>query len=1080
MHLEEVELFGFKTFLKTTKIILSREITCVVGPNGSGKSNIVDAIRWVLGEGRLSLLRVSDSSDLIFAGSQLRNPLNIASVKLIFDNEDRKLPVHAPKVIIERRIYREKESRYYLNGEESSLQNILSVFHASGIFGYSFAIVGQGRVDEIVLAKPEEKKQIIDKIAGIDHFKRKKEDALKRLAETDENLTRVYDRLQELRKEAKRVVDEAQKAHLHYLLTDKLKMLEGLILNGSLKKLTQDLEKAKNGLEGLYSEDKELMSSLNEEKKKFEEVNMSLKKVVEQIESLKSNREELSVVKAKNEEKENHLRDKSSMLEVKHQETRSRIENLLHTKDNLAQSLNEIRIKKRSLSEEKAQKLKEKESIDIKIKEINDEIEPLISKEESLKERLTELQESRVMKEKLIGSLEAESKYLNTRRGELLGEIKSLEKIEIINEEEIQEILEKISERKNTILGKLNDLNDKIAQKKYEVSELQKFLHMGEKKETFKEKTLGKFMELDKTFPGIEEELDAIVLDSEDKIPRNKSGHYFLDINVKSYIQRNSLTQISEIIGKESKFLSNVYYAENLSIALEFFRKNYNKFPIKKIITKDGFVVLSPFEVKVNTEIVAREKLTQLKQAEEELETLIKKREELLAELSSTEEEYRANQNALIKSRENRERKSRITELHKELSKTEEDINENLNKIEKIKIELKEILSQASYVKQDEELEKKKKLIDSLKENLNMVLSSIREIDYREESMSREIEEYEKRTNTIEKEMTDLKILLENLEKEISLLKDELNGKIDLLNKLSLDVVEVDRNISKLKEKSKGYEEDLREKEVKIAKITEQRNNLLSRVERLHVITAQKETEMQSLINEMEEKEIQRHDIPYEVDIERTKKEVKDIKAELAELGAIDFTSLEKEENVVSELEEKEKVFNEVKTAKRELEKFIEETERKIKTEFENTLKAVEENFSQLFQKMMHGGEASIERIIDDSGEVKGIEMNVRLPGKRKQPLPLLSGGEKALTALAFLFSIFRVKNFPFYILDEVDASLDDENVIHFGELLKEEAQNAQYIVITHNKQTMEAAEILYGITMEEEGVSKVVSLKLV
>ncbi|MCD6427652.1 MAG: AAA family ATPase, partial [Caldisericaceae bacterium] len=263
-------------------------------------------------------------------------------------------------------------------------------------------------------------------------------------------------------------------------------------------------------------------------------------------------------------------------------------------------------------------------------------------------------------------------------------------------------------------------------------------------------------------------------------------------------------------------------------------------------------------------------------------------------------------------------------------------------------------------------------------------------------------------------------------------------------------------------------------------RLAEQREEVLRKAEKQRVKLAQKEAQAQAIIENMKEKEIKEREILYKVDEKKLRIEIASVKAKINALGAIDFTSVGEEEAIKEELEKKESVYNDVSKAKKELEKFIKEMEERAKREFEKTLSGVEKHFALFFRKMFRGGEATIERITNEKGEISGIELNVRLPGKRKQSLPLLSGGEKSLTALAFLFAIFKVKPAPFYILDEVDAALDEENVVRFGELLSEEADFAQFIVITHNKETMQRADILYGVTMEEDGVSKTVSLKLV
>ena len=298
--------------------------------------------------------------------------------------------------------------------------------------------------------------------------------------------------------------------------------------------------------------------------------------------------------------------------------------------------------------------------------------------------------------------------------------------------------------------------------------------------------------------------------------------------------------------------------------------------------------------------------------------------------------------------------------------------------------------------------------------------------------------------------------------------------------KIELGLNETEGKEKAVKETLKSKLEEEKILVVGISKLEERNQEILKRMEKQRIVIAQKETEINGIKNTLQEKGISEREILYQVNAEVLKKEIKELKEELNELGAIDFTSISEEEQITKELEEKESVYDDVKSSKKELEKFIEEMENKIKIEFDTTLGKIEENFSKFFMKMFNGGDAHLEKVLDDFGEVKGIEINLRLPGKKSQALHLLSGGEKTLAAIALLFSIFKVKPSPFYILDEVDAALDEENVVRFGELLEEESNSAQFIIITHNKETMQRADILYGITMEEDGISKVVSLKLV
>jgi len=258
MYIESIEIYGFKTFVNNTKFILSKGITCIVGPNGSGKSNIVDAIRFLFGENRLSLLRASESSDLIFAGSTSKEPMNIASVKIVINNEDKTLPIKTPRVIIERRIVRGKETRYIVNGNDSSLQNVQEIFKSSNIFGLTHAIVGQGRIEEILLSKPEEKKAIIDRVAGITDLRKRKEEAKKKLEETEDNLAKASVVLTSIKTEYDRVLREAKKVHIYYALTSDLKVLEEKLYSFRLLKLREELSKLKIGLEEKKKEESDV------------------------------------------------------------------------------------------------------------------------------------------------------------------------------------------------------------------------------------------------------------------------------------------------------------------------------------------------------------------------------------------------------------------------------------------------------------------------------------------------------------------------------------------------------------------------------------------------------------------------------------------------------------------------------------------------------------------------------------------------------------------------------------------------------------------------------------------------------
>ncbi len=1079
MYLEEIELYGFKTFVSNTKVILSKNITAIIGPNGSGKSNMVDAIRWILGETKMTLLRASESSDLIFSGSNIKSPLSVASVKMIFNNEEHTLPIKTPRFIIERRIYRNKESHYYLNGEESSLQSVLSTFNSGGIFGANFAIVGQGRVEEILLARPEEKKAILDKVAGIESFKKRREEAVRKLNETEENLIRVYDRLAELRKEANRIVSEAKKAHLYYMLVDKLKNLEETHYNSVSTRLKNEIDVVLRNLNDFEKEDKEMLSRVSARKKDFEEAHQTSITLNNEYEIVKQEKGNLLVRQAQLNEKENSLRDKIKMLEEKTTDNKLRLEKLSRTKEYLNSNLQTIDSERekliKALSEEKESSKQLEDQLDI----LSKEIAPLIQQEEEKQLKINKAQEERVKKEKTVSALETDIKYLQTQAANLEMAIQEAELKLPIAENDILSSISRIRNAKSEIQEKINRLYEERSLLKYRIVEIKKSMSCEDYFE-FLQGTLGRALALKKLFPGIEDELNAKIINSTESLEGRKEGTYLISQifeRMKTFSD-DEIMPMNAFLQTDSPYFDGIYYAENVNKAIEIFKKNFLQFYIKKIITSDGFVVSSPYEISINMQITAIKKREEMQVLEEEQKENELKINALETELQNIDIsvlklekdlDYAKEINLIIKNAQNKKNELHLLNL---------SISEKEERITNEKSFLKELMNVVRDSLPDEALVKKDRDIEQLKNSISKIDAKITELSFSTKAVEKDFEEKKIRNENISVETEEVVNLSLNNQKEIKAVEEDLRNTRDALNATSLDFAEIAEREQILKEKIRKALDEEGSININITKLLEKRESLMKKIEKAHIQVAQKQTETEGLTREMEEKDLKQRIIDHPVDSEKLKNEISELKKEVNEIGLIDFTSVDEEEKIIEELNEKESVYSDVKTAKKELEKFIDETEKQIKSEFEKTLGEVEKNFAVFFKRMFMGGEASIEKLYDENGEVKGIELNVRLPGKRKQSLPLLSGGEKTITALAFLFALFKVKPSPFYVLDEVDAALDEDNVVRFCELLNEEAKTSQFIVITHNKETMQSANILYGVTMEEEGISKVVSMK--
>ena len=1080
MYLEKVTLYGFKTFRTETELLLSPKVTCIVGPNGSGKSNIVDGIRWALGEHRLSFLRASSMEDLIFSGSAFKKPLSVASVKLTFNNEDRTFPVvNTPRVSIERRIYRSRESGYFLNGNPIRLQDVMKIFYSAGIFNHMYAIVSQGKVSEILLAKPEQKKNLIEQVAGVAVFKKQKREALKKLAETEQNLLRVKDLLNELRKRANKVISESKKAHIYYFLNDRLKQLEGILFNYYLSRMSKEIVLLESGVKDIEVEIRELEEKLTERQSALSNLNDEKRKLEEEVDTVRRRRENLRVEEAKLSEKENRLEEQKELLEEKVAQANREIEKIDRTIQYVSEEYKKLLSEKTRIENLLQKEREELAKVEKEFARVNEEVAPIIAQEKENERKLSSLRDERLKKEKEISAIDSAISHTKEKITELKMLIQSAESVHIEDTGALKEMLTSLQKEVEDLENKKEKMSEEVALTRYKISELNNFIarYMPGKRK-FKDGTLGSIVQVENIAEKIGEELENFVVEKAEDLKNKKNGGFFVKENlVKFRIKEDASVRP---ISVSSEFLQGIYEADTLKDAVKFFKENAESLFIKKIITRDGFVLFSPFEVKVNAGILINEKKKELNALVDRKNTLLKDISEISVQIKNKKAKIREVEERIRAAEGNLKKRSETLSKAPLIDGMEKSLTEQVSKKTALESEVKRILSEIEKLQSANKQNELKEKANLLRKEIYNKKLHIKDIEY---NLSRTNEELKRKENKksglwnrkalLKKDIESAKEQLESVEKEI--LQNE-----NALNKVKIDLLEAEKEEKSLREKLVSISEEVKRHTVEISRLTEQKENLFRKMEKQNVKLAEKKTKVQSIKEQMAEKGLKEKEVSYAVDERKIRIEIASVKAKINELGAIDFTSVGEEESIKEELEKKESVYKDVLSSKKELEKFIEELDKKAKEEFEKTLSGVEKYFAEFFRKMFKGGEASIERIFDEYDEVSGIEISVRLPGKRKQSLPLLSGGEKSLTALAFLFAIFKVKPAPFYVLDEVDAALDEENVVKFSELLSEESSFAQFIVITHNKETMQRADMLYGITMQEDGISKAVSLKLV
>lgn len=1077
MYLESIEIYGFKTFVNNTKIILSKGINCIVGPNGSGKSNIVDAIRFLFGENKLSLLRVAETSDLVFAGSSTREAMNTASVKVIINNEDRQLPIKTPRVIIERRLIKGSDSRYFLNGEGSSLQDVLEIFRSANIYGLNQAIVGQGRIEELLLARPEEKKALIDRVAGIYDLRKKKEEATKKLIETEENLSKVGSLLSTVKQEYERILSESQKVHIYYALTSDLKKLEEKLFSLRIKKVRDSIKLYESGIEEKSKEENEIVTKSLGVKETFESTHKQYTELNNALTVLNKNREEHILKRAKLETEIESLRNMIELKQNEFEEGILRIEKLNKTKAYIKGDIEKLSMELKELSDKLTSLNEKKSSLGELISQKQKELAPIEMAYEGFKREFEEKESKRIVLEKKISVLEKEAEFRSKKIEELKAQGDILSKLEVKDVDEIVSKLNFLTEKIADDEEKLKKLESDLAVLNFRIRELKMSLDAS-KLPSFKEGSLGKILKIDKNLFGLKEYLEGVVIKDIKEIYESKERRFFIEFDSIAPDEIPEIKPISALLNISSPFFYGIYVADTLDIGIKSFRNYFRTRYIRQIITLDGFVLLSPYEVEkwkgLNVdEEKEYEKLLEQKSSLDMSITVLKK------EIETDKTTAKNLSEELAKAKEVERKVSERKTIEEEILKYTEELNQYTEMLDASKAELKVQFTNTGFF-DDSELNTKKTEIASLKDELSKVLLMIKEAEMNSMNYKKDIEEKKRRMVSIENEVKEVEIKNSSLTKEIEDNEGKLNKDISELNEVELVLAGLD---SSIKEKNKQLE-DFKKKEDELSVQIEQLNDLKSgiheSIERIRLNLTKEEANLENLLSALKERELREIDVNPNISEDSLKNDISKLKAEIEQLEPLDFTSIDKEDEAKTNYEEKKLVYDDVYAAKKELEKYIGELEKTIKTKFDNTFEALKVHFQNIFIDIFSQGEATLEKIFDDSEEVAGVEISVRLPFKKKQPLSVLSGGEKTLVALAFLFAIFEINPSPFYILDEVDAALDDENVYKFGNLIEKFSEQSQFLIITHNKQTMEKADILYGITMEEDGLSKVVSLKLV
>ena len=975
MYLKEIEILGFKSFADRININLDDNITCVVGPNGSGKSNIVDAIRWVLGEQSVKSLRgESLMSDIIFSGSKTRNPLNVASVSLTFDNSDHYLNMPYNSVSIKRRLYRNGENEYFLNGEKCRLKDITELFLDTGVGKSSFNIISQGEIGRILSNSAHERRLVIEEAAGILKYKSRREEALRKLDKTMNNIERVNDIIGELEGRVEPLREQSEKAKKYLEIKDKLKEVE----IGLLVKEISDINQK-------YQDNKEKISVLEQE---ILTLNTNI------------NNGDLDKLKIKNLELEKNITSLNNKLVILTQEE---------------EELNGKRIIIKERSKYDATDLKVHENIsylrETSLK-LSSELTLIMKELENLQEEMNASRNSFV-------SLNNTLVDLKNKKDNLLREYNNKNKDYLENKNRINIIKDNL-ENNGTINNnvkrilnnpRLNGVHDAFGnilevENRYSkalevcVNSTRNFIIVNnpdDAKEAInflKNNNLGRatFFPLSVIKPkGIDYDT-TLMLEMEPSVLGVLSDFVSYDEKYRNIVlnQLGNILLVSDIDegNRISKLINNRY----------------------RIVTLDGEIIhvggsITGGSINVTTSPIS------LKNE--------------LNELSSKNNTYETLLNDLLKN---------IDEVNQKISVIEEDLYEEKGN----GIRLSELINNNKLL-----LSGKQKELDEIK----MELSNLDHLE--DNSLLKEEEEITK-AYYAKKEEKDL------LNKEISNLNKEYEKvKADILELEAMDKV----NNTELKNKEKL----LKDLEIEVSKMDFKLDNNLNILNSEYEITYEKAREEYLL----------------ETSIDDARREVNGYKNKLKDIGMVNILAIEEFEEVNSRYEFLTNQRNDLFNAKDTLYTIIDEMDKIMQEDFLKTFNELEVEFKRVFKELFKGGNATL-KLTDPTNILEtGVDIIASPPGKSLKAISLLSGGEKTLTAISLLFAILNIRKVPFCIFDEVEAALDESNVDVFGHYLDNYKNKTQFLLITHKKRTMEYAKTLYGITMQESGVSKLVSVKL-
>lgn len=1180
MQLKKLEIQGFKSFADKTEILFLDGITTIVGPNGSGKSNISDAIRWVIGEQSAKNLRGSKMEDVIFSGTQARKKVGFAEVSMYLDNSDGTLPVDYNEVIVTRRMYRSGESNYLINGTECRLKDIQAIFMDTGLGKDGYSIISQGKIDEILSNKSEERRHIFEEAAGIVKYRTRKEEATRKLTNTETTLQRVSDILSEIENTIEPLEQKANTAKKYLNLRDELKLLDVKIFISSIENNSSDMKKIDDMLETLQKDiDTQENLSKESENKKNE--------LKEKIQVLSNRIDELREKYFQVENEKERLNSKISLLDANINSSNANSERLAkeiiedQEKISLLKAEIEKRVQKREnvfqnkkkFEEELAQKEEELNSIVSTLDEKGMQIENLKKIIDENNDKKFDLKNEN---SSISATIEAEEKQLEEKKRQNDKSVSQKDKLNFelndvvqnisLKNKELNDINQKITLLDEKMQNNQNDIDILIENKNNINQQLMTtkakhnyLLNLENENEGYS-KSVKSILDYAKTNSKVHGTIAGLISTDEkyEYAIEVALGGFIQNIvvedeiiakNLITYLNNNSLGRVtflplsnlssalevnskvlkndgvigiaSDLVTYDKKYekaiklaLANTVIVDNIDNAILLSKKLKNSLRIVtvsgELLSQTGSITGGKTSLKSGGVIGRKEKIAELSELITKKQSEFNKIKDQITEIEKQKGQINNELDTILPQKESlvvdiatlNQRKEYINKEIEKIDTQKQNFKDNLDKISKSIQDMKKKIENNNQEifkidvqnsKEQEEIDEytrfnreKQKEIDILNEdvvNLKVSLSSFDEtvssIDEMKEKIENDILNFEQSIEKKKIEIGSINMQNDKYKEEISTIKETIENSSKIKEEYQI-------NSNNLKEEKTIYEQDMEQIDSSIINTLNTLNSIKEEKSKVEAKRIKYEIELnnlkdkmwndyeltisssKALINENEE-----------INIKQVEKDANKLRKEIKELGEVNISSIEEYKKTKQRYDFISNQKQDLEETKKKLENLISNMISIMKQQFTNNFKIITENFNNTFKELFGGGKADLK--LSDENDVlnSGIEIEVQPPGKKLQSMSLLSGGERALTATALLFAILQIKSPPFCILDEIEAALDDVNVHRFAEYIKEYSKKNQFIVITHRKGTMEVASSVYGITMQEYGISKVVSMKL-